>query len=609
MKQTLLLGVALGLGFSAIAQSSSKQIDSRLPEAIRVKTANLITPAEQETRFREAAANPFVSATSNRSRGTTIGSTYYDLQSNYGTVGNRLIMHSDGSMAAVWTIDYAGLAGAPDRGTGYNYAPSGGSFGPMPTQRIETVRKGWCNIGSLNGTGEVIVAHTGLWVNKCAAKGTCAPQAWTESTVPAAPDFWPRNTASGNTIHALGHTNAPLGNMAGAVRYTRSQDGGATWDIQGVVVPGAGDPFFYEPQADGYDIVASGTTVAFVMGGFDQDLALFKSTDNGTNWTKTLVFAYPIPNYNPATTISDIDGDGIADTCDAADSGPSVVLDGTGKAHVWFGRMRTLNSSGSSSNYFPGTDGMYYWNESMGAATPGNPTATIIAEIEDRDGDGMINIEGPAPYQCSMTGQPSGGVDANGNLYVVYTSQMENTTNGSTTDPESYRNAYYMYSTDDGATWSTPLNVTPSDFDEAAWPSINKNVGANVNMIYHLDQEPGNSFQAGTVADPVGNYEVIYDSWPSVVGINNHNGIVEKFEVYPNPTNTIAKVAIAVNKPGTLNIKVSNILGQEVESIKQELTASGNHIINLNVAKYSSGLYIINATVGKETFSKKLMIN
>jgi len=73
---------------------------------------------------------------------TIIGTTTYDLQTN-GTISNRLLYNSDGSMCAVWSMSLTGNSVNlwPDRGTGYNYFdPVASSWSSQPSNRIEPYR-------------------------------------------------------------------------------------------------------------------------------------------------------------------------------------------------------------------------------------------------------------------------------------------------------------------------------------------------------------------------------------------------------------------------------------------------------------------------------------
>ena len=56
---------------------------------------------------------------------STIGTTYYDLQTNK-ALSNRFYLYADGTMGAVWTMGFQS-SDFPDRGTGYNFY-DGNSF-------------------------------------------------------------------------------------------------------------------------------------------------------------------------------------------------------------------------------------------------------------------------------------------------------------------------------------------------------------------------------------------------------------------------------------------------------------------------------------------------
>src|SRR5262245_13828406 len=65
-----------------------------------------------------------------------IGSSYYDLQTNY-AMPHRLIIHPDGSISAVWTTSPNNQTNFPQRGTGFNYRNSSGTWGASDSSRVE----------------------------------------------------------------------------------------------------------------------------------------------------------------------------------------------------------------------------------------------------------------------------------------------------------------------------------------------------------------------------------------------------------------------------------------------------------------------------------------
>jgi hypothetical protein len=349
------------------------------------------------------------------------------------------------------------------------------------------------------------------------------------------------------------------------------------------------------------------------MGGWNESLTLWKSTDNGTTWTHTTINEFPLAPWDYVNTISDVDGDGVADTVNTVDSGISCVIDNNNTVHVAVGSMRVLGDTPGSYSYFPGTDGLLYWNETMPA---GDITNNVIAFIEDIDGSGAIEIPGGlALYQCSLTGMPSLGVDALNNVHLVYSSIIENTTNGNA-DPlleEAFRNVYYMYSTDMGANWSTPTRVESSDFDEQAWPSIAKRVDNCIHLTYFKDGEPGNAYQpsespAGTdVPDPYGVYDVIYTCITNPVGINEVSANALKAVVYPNPASAIMSYDFTLDQAQDVTVELVDVLGKTVYSS----VVNGNSGINnvkIDVRGFASGIYSLNTTLGNSNFSMKVIV-
>ncbi|MBL0341948.1 MAG: hypothetical protein IPP71_14040 [Bacteroidetes bacterium] len=426
-----------------------------------------------------------------------IGQTSYDLQSNYGSTGQRIIRWDDNTVSAIWTFA-TGLNGTPaERGTGYNYN-DGTSWGAAPAARIESYRTGFSSLGGSTALGEVVVNHgsnaslgaacsTSTNLITRATKGTGT---WTEAPLSClSVIWWPRvavGGSNGTTIHALGNDNA----ATSFVNYSRSTDGGATWADENITLPDFTTDFF-AGSVDAYQVATRGDVVAVVMGGFSEDLTLWKSTDNGANWTKTTINAFPLSPFDYTTAITDVDGDGVADTIPTTDSGVALAIDNNNQVHVAVGSTRMFsdapNPNGAS--YFPGTDGLLYWNESMPA---GDITNNIIAFVEDIDGSGVIEIpDGLAIYQCGLTGMPTLGVDALNHIHLSYSSIIENTTNGNA-DPlleEAFRNVYYMNSVDGGMNWSTPSRVESSDFDEQVWPSMAAKVDASIHLVYFKDGE------------------------------------------------------------------------------------------------------------------------
>ena len=131
---------------------------------------------------------------------------------------------------------------------------------------------------------------------------------WINSTI--TPDYliWNRSATGGvdgNTIHMIALTEPAGGTwtgdtvngLSGALLYYRSQDGGDSWDITDMQLPGNDSITHNGMSGDCYAITAQGETV--VMAYFNDwgDSYIVKSTDNGDTWTKTTFLDFPVDKY------------------------------------------------------------------------------------------------------------------------------------------------------------------------------------------------------------------------------------------------------------------------------------------------------------------------
>ncbi len=618
MKTSILLLLTCAISFSTVEAQNSSKYTSKLPSAIAkqvllydpIKAGAELIPLQSTNRIVAAPANLYRSALTN------IGNTTYDLQTN-SSIQNRIINIS-GNQTAIWTTSASGTLGAPDRGTGYNHF-NGSAWLPASSTRIESTRTGWPSIMSGTTNEEIIINHNfGTNPLVILNRPVAGTGSWTTGSIAglASGEFvaWPRATIGGsnaNTIHLMGITlptasgGTVYNGMDGSIVYSRSLNGGSTWDIQHITPPGMTNINYGNIGGDSYAIDSRGDVVAMVSGGFTSDLAIWKSVDNGANWIRTVALPFPIPAFPTTGLTTDIDGDGIADTLDTNDSAVALLIDNNDMVHIWAGAMRVLKTDPAATgiNYFPGTDGLLYWNESMGVNPPVN-----IAEAQDIDGNGMIDIVGIANYQLGITTMPNAGIDASGNIYCVYSSIVENTNNG-LTPPQSYRNVYAIASNNGGASWGTPYNVSDSDFDEGVFASIARNVDNDIHVIWQSDTEPGLAVRGDM--DPFTLNDIMYANVPVslLVGIKNIENNATLFNLYPNPAKDKAMLSFEIDEPVKVEIKLVNLMGQTVSVLSKSMVNPGQQVIEFDIQNLNPGLYFMNANIGKESYSKKLVIN
>jgi len=512
MKKLLLLSLALSLTVCAFSQTRARLSNTLKDQSVqRVyapctdESSSIFTQPTNPTVNRALAADE-----------TQLGTTKYDNQTN-NNLSNRFYRYADGKMAFVWTMGLETTSGSwTDRGSGYNYF-DGTAWGPEPTVRVENARTGWPSYAPLGANGEIIVCHdaNNLHISTRPEKGSGT---WTQTSKigPAGTKLtWPRVMTSGtdhNTIHLFSNSYNAYEGQTQALLYSRSQDGGATWDIDYEIIPGTGADSYTEISADDYVWAEPvGNTLAFLCSSKWSDLFLMKSTDNGETWTKTVIWEHPYPMWDWNVTIT-------TDTVWCPESA-TLALDNTGKAHVAFGIGRIAHTAvGTTFNFWPYTDGIGYWNEDMPPFTNENQhkalctspgylveNVNLIGWMQDMNGDGTITLIDP-PYsynpQIGMSTMPTIAVDGQNHVIVAYSSLMENLDN----TVFNYKHIWARASPDGGATWNDFLDVTGSalhSYDECILPLLAANQeGDNIHLIYNADDTPGLTLSTPPDHDP-----------------------------------------------------------------------------------------------------------
>jgi hypothetical protein len=77
---------------------------------------------------------------------------------------------------------------------------------------------------------------------------------------------------------------------------------------------------------------------------------------------------------------------------------------------------------------------------------------------------------------------------------------------------------------------------------------------------------------------------------------------------YPNPFNPSTRISYNVGEPGLVQLKVYNVLGVEVATLVNDYKNSGNHFVDYNAAKLSSGVYFYSLSVNNFTQTRKMIL-
>lgn len=102
----------------------------------------------------------------------------------------------------------------------------------------------------------------------------------------------------------------------------------------------------------------------------------------------------------------------------------------------------------------------------------------------------------------------------------------------------------------------------------------------------------------------------LYKSNSTVLSAKNETLPVEfKLEQnYPNPFNPTTTINFSVPQNGNYQLKVFNILGQEVATLLNGELKTGNHSINFDASKLASGVYVYRFTGNNVNISKKMLL-
>ena len=366
----------------AIAGSAFGQSRATIPSSVR-NAAVKVTAPRTANESNAQVSNPSTSSAADAGdfAEEIVGDTKYDLQTN-SSVCNRIVNHETG-ISTVWTMSQTGGQYA-DRGTGYNFWDrTADSWDSAPSERIEDDRTGWPSVAVTADGSEHFISHNTNTNNLVlGTRSTAGDGAWTTSETLLPPvvadgNYWPRMVsggADGNSLHVLS-ISYPVDpvtedwifyeGQSGAICYSRSQDAGATFDIVHQVIDDIDSTFYFGFSSDDYAIDSDGDNVAILAGGLLAGVTLLTSTDNGDTWVKTVVDTFPIAKYDSQTMISDVDGDLVADTIECNDGSLSVLIDGNGTVHCYWGFTRTQDDvEADPPSYFPGWDVLAYWNSS-----------------------------------------------------------------------------------------------------------------------------------------------------------------------------------------------------------------------------------------------------
>jgi hypothetical protein len=620
MKKLLLFGLILSLTFSISAQQSIlSPTDAKAYHFVKADEGR-ITVSE----FTKTPAMPAFKSVS-AAEEEIIGGTRYDLQTNV-SIQNRVHVFPDGTAGAVWTMGMEDNA-YPDRGSGYNYF-DGTAWGPEPEERIESLRTGWPSYAPYGENGEVVVSHDfavgSLYYLTRDEKGAGE---WTEDEFLGPDGFqisWNRAMTSGvdrSVLHMIyvTWTGALYEGMDGALLYSRTSDGGQSWDYENELLDGMTADEYIGITADNYAWAdAKGDNIAFLVGDYWMDLFMMKSTDGGDTWTKTVIWEHPYQLYDFTYA---------TDTFYCVDGAFHLAFDSENKVHVVFGINQTVADEGGAWGYYSDLDGgIGYWNEDMpvfsddvNALSPfGDPGSEMVQDYNwigwspDVDGDGQVTFEYDfGLYNVGISSQPQIVIDDMDYVYVVYSAGTETFNNGTL----NFRHIWARGSWAEGV-WGPLMDLTEDlvhIFDECVYPTIASATDDYFYLTYQTDSEPGVNIQ-GT-AHFVTDNDIYFMKIPRneliPLDVEEQDAPVREENVsqnYPNPFNGNSVVKVNVSKSCTLGLEVTNLAGQVVYALPERKVDAGTKWLEIKSDHLPAGVYFYSVKADDTVVTKKMVI-
>lgn len=549
---------------------------------------------------------------------TQIGNTWFDTQTyNSGNVMNRIYEYPDGNIGATW-ID-KGENGVPDRGTGYNFFDGANWTGTIehlggdPNNAFPSYAP-WGATGEIVEHYQYILNDGPLKLLRRDIKGTGT---WQEIVLPPPAGnysiVWASMITSGTNheyVHILAFTyDSPYMGQTNALLYYRSPDGGATWDINGEIIPGLDSAYFPAISSLKYSWAQPvGNTLAFTYG-FDQfDGLVFKSTDNGTTWQKTVVYQSPFnPKNVPDQTPVYGSGDGSS----------AITLDSQGKVHVVFSRQLwfhdVITNPPGGWYYYPlNAEGMIYWNESLPALDSTIVSSYtldylaaggyLIGWVFPPDSN-LVIPSGQPNYGAGLTSGAQIGIDASDNLFVVWAALAPGYTDGNFF----YRHLFGNSSPDGGLTWNGIKDLNTDiqfAFSECVYPAVAPIVGQKIQVVFQEDDVPGTGSGNENFMDHMDIDKGFFVGVPEVSPLPGFS----VSQNYPNPAYGSTQFLVRLDQSSDVLVTMTNLPGEVVKRSDPGRLNPGNTLLTLDLSGLPAGIYFYTVSANGRQVTHKMVV-
>ena len=508
----------------------------------------------------------------------------YDLQSNsvlqyiWQNPTNPLEMH------AVFMTSTLPGPGWDDRNCRYVYTSDGGATWDY-IGTVTTTRSGFPCITATNDSRAIIGAHCTdggginrlqLFVDVFAGAGTWTTlDPGTNGNASLAP-IWPYafNSRTNNHVLFVGSQNG-----VDSCLYNICTDLSGSGTFTGYM------PAVNGETAEQYFVAISndGTHYGVATLTLNSGAQLFESVDGGN----TFGAAQTIWNWNPADSLGTIRSIGLVYNGNT----PCVSL---GLAHV----------DPVAGTFTPGLPSkMVFWSPTINGGVP----VTIDSA------DGLSGTNQTNDVFVSVTRGVIGMSEDGNAIYCAYNKARQDTSDLG----NNFFDVYFSYSSDNGATWKTPTQLTNNSgpLRDCRYVAIapSNDVTAGIHNVHIITQS--DSIAASNVnGAPASTSQMIYIKLAidDPIGIqpisNNVPSGYQLMQNYPNPFNPTTKIRFALPVSGFATLKLYDAAGKEVAKLLSQQVTAGTFEYELKANNLPSGVYFYRLDAGNFVDTKKMVL-